>query len=299
MAAKNVLGRGVGALLPDEIETDGDKFFLCDIDKIKPNPHQPRSYFDPEKLAELADSIRDRGVIQPLLVTRAKGNRYYLIAGERRLRAARLAELDEVPVVVMDADSADEQLELALIENIQRHDLNAIEEATAYARLIEEFSLTQEEVARRVGKKRSTITNVLRLLKLPQVIQEDVVQQRLTEGHARVLLRFQDNEPFMLEMRERILNEKLSVRQAEQLGRAGQRKKSGSAGSARRTGRGKEKGELPASYCNALTNQVTNALNTKVRIVQNGERGRLEIEYYSSDDLERLVAMLTSALETA
>jgi len=297
MAAKNVLGRGVGALLPDEGEGDPERFFLCDIDKIKPNPQQPRAYFDPEKLEELAESIRDRGVIQPLLVSRAKGNRYHLIAGERRLRAARLAELDEVPVVVMDTDSADEQLELALIENIQRHDLNAIEEATAYARLIEEFSLTQEEVARRVGKKRSTITNVLRLLKLPPVIQEDVVQQRLTEGHARVLLRFQDNEPFMLDMRERILAEKLSVRQAEQLGRK-ERKKSSLPRKKRRGSNVKEAGELPSSYCNALTNQVTNALNTKVRIVQNGERGKLEIEYYSFDDLERLVSLLTSALET-
>jgi len=292
-----VLGRGVGALLPDEVESDAERFFLCDIDKIRPNPHQPRSYFDPEKLEELAESIRDRGVIQPLLVTRAKGNRYYLIAGERRLRAARLAELEEVPVVVMEADSADEQLELALIENIQRHDLNAIEEATAYARLIEEFSLTQEEVARRVGKKRSTITNVLRLLKLPPTIQEDVVQQRLSEGHARVLLRLQDDEPFLLEMRERILAEKLSVRQTENLCRGGRKNDAPTSGK-RQSRQGKESGELPASYCKALTNQVTNALNTKVRIVQTGERGRLEIEYYSSDDLERLVALLTSALET-
>jgi ParB family chromosome partitioning protein len=298
MAAKNVLGRGVGALLPDEAESDAERFFLCDIDKIRPNPHQPRSYFDPEKLGELAESIRDRGVIQPLLVTRAKGNRYHLIAGERRLRAARLAELDEVPVVVMEAGSADEQLELALIENIQRHDLNAIEEATAYARLIEEFSLTQEDVARRVGKKRSTITNVLRLLKLPPTIQEDVVQQRLSEGHARVLLRLQDDESFMLEMRERILAEKLSVRQTENLCRGGRKKDAPKAGKGKPRQR-KETGELPASYCKALTNQVTNALNTKVRIVQNGERGRLEIEYYSSDDLERLVSLLTSALETA
>ncbi len=298
MATKNVLGRGVGALLPDEVESDEGRFFLCDIDKIRPNPHQPRSYFDPEKLEELAESIRDRGVIQPLLVTRAKGNRYHLIAGERRLRAARLAELDEVPVVVMEADSADEKLELALIENIQRHDLNAIEEATAYARLIEEFSLTQEEVAKRVGKKRSTISNVLRLLKLPPTIQEDVVQQRLSEGHARVLLRLQDDESFMLEMRERILAEKLSVRQTENLCRGGRKKDAPKAGKGKPRQR-KETGELPASYCKALTNQVTNALNTKVRIVQNGERGRLEIEYYSSDDLERLVAVLTSALETA
>ncbi|HHD56367.1 MAG TPA: ParB/RepB/Spo0J family partition protein, partial [Desulfobulbaceae bacterium] len=190
MAGKSVLGRGVGALLPDDLENDGEeKFFMCDIDRIEPNPQQPRSYFDPERLQELSESIRRRGVIQPLLVTRAQGNRYHLIAGERRLRAAKMAQKDEVPVVVMDTTSTNERLELALIENIQRHDLNAIEEAVAYARLIEEFNLTQEEVADKVGKKRSTITNTLRLLKLPEPIREDVIEQRMTEGHARVLLR--------------------------------------------------------------------------------------------------------------
>ena len=166
MSTKNVLGRGVGALLPEDAAETEEKFFLCDIDKISANPHQPRSYFDEDKLQQLADSIREKGIIQPLLVTRGKGNRYTLVAGERRLRAASLAGLDEVPVVLMEETGANESLELALIENIQRHDLNPIEEAAAYARLMDEFQLTQEEVARKVGRQRSTVTNVLRLLAL-------------------------------------------------------------------------------------------------------------------------------------
>ena len=291
MAGKSVLGRGVGALLPDDLENDGEeKFFMCDIDRIEPNPQQPRSYFDPEKLQELSESIRQRGVIQPLLVTRAQGNRYHLIAGERRLRAAKMAQKDEVPVVVMDAASTNERLELALIENIQRHDLNAIEEAVAYARLIKEFNLTQEEVAEKVGKKRSTITNTLRLLKLPEPIRNDVIEQRMTEGHARVLLRLHGDQEAMLDIRDRIVSDKLSVRQTEQLCRAGRRKISPGT---KQPAVQNKCSDLPDSYCKAITNQLTNVLNTKVRIQQNGGRGRLEIDYYSADDLDRLVNLLT------
>jgi len=291
MSIKNALGRGVGALLPDDLEGENeDIFFLCDIDKIEPNPQQPRSYFDPEKLQELSESIRERGVIQPLLVTRSKGNRYHLIAGERRLRAAKMAGLEEVPVVVMESGSQNERLELALIENIQRHDLNAIEEALAYARLIEDFDLTQEEVSRKVGKKRSTITNLLRLLKLPQLLQNDVIENRISEGHARVLLRLKDDLGLMQEVRDRIVKEKLSVRETEQLCRAGKNKRTQSPKP--KTIQVSE-GEIPKSYCKALTTQMINSLNTKVKILQNGARGKLEIEYYSVDDLDRLVNLLT------
>ena len=167
MTAKNVLGRGVGALLPEEGNEEAQRYFYCDIEKISPNPNQPRSYFDEEKLRQLADSIREKGIIQPLLITKGKGHFYNLIAGERRLRAAKMANLEEVPVVLMEESSDNDNLELALIENIQRHDLNPIEEANAYSRLINEFDLTQDEVAKKVGKQRSTITNVLRLLALP------------------------------------------------------------------------------------------------------------------------------------
>jgi ParB family chromosome partitioning protein len=288
MSSKNVLGRGVGALLPDDLSLDDEsRFFLCDIDKIEVNPNQPRTNFDEEKLNHLAESIRERGIIQPLLVSSGNGNRYRLIAGERRLRAARLVGEDEVPVVIMETDSDDESLELALIENIQRQDLNAIEEATAYARLIEEFNLTQEEVARKVGRKRSTVTNVLRLLKLPESLQNDVSKSLISEGHARVLLRLKDDPAHMQEIRDRILNEDLSVRQTENLCRqAAQKKKVAPAD------KKKNRDELPASYCRSLSTQLTNHLNTKVKIVQNGVRGKLEIEYYSPDDLDRLISLV-------
>lgn len=290
MSAKNVLGRGVEALLPTNLtSTEEDRFFFCDIDKIEPNPNQPRKHFDEEKLQRLAESIAERGVIQPLLVTRGKGNRFNLIAGERRLRAARIAGQEEVPVVVMDADSESRNLELALIENIQRHDLNPIEEAVAYTRLISEFDLTQESVARKVGRKRSTITNTLRLLNLPGYLQDDVANGTISEGHARVLLRLKDDEQKIEEIRGRIIREELSVRETERLCRQSRK-----AGKERKKQETPPKiGELPESYCRTLATQLINHLHTKVRIVQNGERGKLEIEYYSSDDLDRLVTLLT------
>lgn len=286
---KNVLGRGVGALLPEDNLDEADRFFMCDIEKISANPHQPRSHFDAEKLQQLADSIREKGVIQPLLVTRSNDNRYVLIAGERRLRAAKLAGREEVPVVVMDKGSDNESLELALIENIQRHDLNPIEEAMAYGRLMEEFHLTQEEVAKKVGRQRSTITNVLRLLQLPKSLQGDVVQGVISEGHARVLLRIKDEPELLQEVRDRIVNEELSVRATERLCA----KKPQAAATKASEAASPPPEELPQSYCAALVNQLTNQLHTKVRIVQQGKRGKLEIEYYSSDDLDRLVSLLS------
>ena len=290
MSTKNVLGRGVGALLPEESTEAEEKFFLCDIDKISANPHQPRSYFDEDKLQQLADSIREKGVIQPLLVTKGKGNRYTLVAGERRLRAATLAGLDEVPVVLMEQASANESLELALIENIQRHDLNPIEEATAYARLMDEFHLTQEEVARKVGRQRSTVTNVLRLLALPPALQDDIAHSRISEGHARVLLRLKDQPERLQEVRDRIVNEELSVRAVERLCR---QKPAGQAPARREAPSAAQSEELPPTYCAAVVNQLTNHLNAKVRLVQQGARGRLEIEYYSNDDLDRLIGLLS------
>jgi len=289
MNVKSVLGRGVGALLPEDLTApDEEKFFFCDIDKIEPNPHQPRKHFDEGKLQGLAESIAEQGVIQPLLVTRGKGNRFNLIAGERRLRAARIAGEDEVPVVVMESESDGKNLELALIENIQRHDLNPIEEAMAYSRLINDFDLTQEKVAKKVGRKRSTITNVLRLLNLPDYLKDDVATGIISEGHARVLLRLKDDEQKMQEIRGRIIRDELSVRETERICRQ-KTSLTGVPAKARK----KKTGELPISFCRAMTTQLINHLNTKVRLVQNGERGKIEIEYYSSDDLDRLVGVLT------
>ncbi|WP_028580119.1 ParB/RepB/Spo0J family partition protein [Desulfogranum japonicum] len=287
MSKKSVLGRGVGALLSSEPQEDEERFFLCDIDKIDPNPDQPRSYFDPDKLEQLCESIKEKGVIQPLLVVRSKNNRYNLIAGERRLRAAKMAQQEEVPVVVMEEKDDSTNLELALIENIQRHDLNPIEEALAYSRLVEEFNLTQEEVAKKVGRKRSTVTNVLRLLNLPDSIQNDVSYGNLSEGHARVLLRLKDDPRRMQEVRDKIIKEDLSVRATEKLCKE---TKASAAEEQKKTV--KPEG-LPKQYCTTVVTQITNRLNTKVRIVQNGKRGKLEIDYYSSDDLDRLVSLLS------
>lgn len=289
MSSKNVLGRGVSALLPDDMSMEEEsRFFLCDIDKIEANPHQPRSNFDEEKLKQLAESIREKGIIQPLLVSSNGGNRYQLIAGERRLRAARLIGEEEVPVVIMETSSDDETLELALIENIQRQDLNPIEEAIAYSRLIEEFCLTQEEVAHKVGRKRSTVTNTLRLLKLPSSLQNDVASALLSEGHARVLLRLKDNPLHMQEIRDRILKEDLSVRQTENLCRQAVQKKKQVP-----VEKEKKKDGLPVGYCRSLSTQLTNHFHTKVKIVQNGIRGKLEIEYSSPDDLDRLISLVS------
>ncbi len=289
MKTNSVLGRGVGALLSGDLDPEEkNRFFLCDIDKIKPNPNQPRQFFDEDRLNRLSESIKEHGVIQPLLVTRAKGNRYNLIAGERRLRAALLAGEDEVPVVVREEGTENGNLELALIENIQRHDLNPIEEANAYFRLTAEFGMTQEEVAKKVGRNRSTITNVLRLLSLPEFVQDDVIVGKLSEGHARVLLRIKDDPHAIKELRDKVINEQLSVRETEKLCKQSkQRQPAAKNGSKLKTN------ELPASYCRALSTQLVNHLNTKVKIVQNGTRGKVEIEYFSSDDLDRLITLLT------
>lgn len=286
MAKTTGLGQGVGLLFGNE---EVEKYFECDIDHISPNKFQPRIYFDESELQELADSIRENGVIQPLIVTNSeKKGQYDLIAGERRLRASKIAGLKTVPVVVMDITEEDALLELALIENVQRTDLNPIEEAEAYQNLINKCGYTQEETAKRVGKKRSTVTNMLRLLNLPDFIKNDVIEGVLSEGHARALLRLSEDIPAMKEVRELILKKALSVRQTEKLAR----KATSTTTRTSPATSGRESNELPATYCKALINQLTNKLSSKVFINQNGTRGKVEIEYYSVDDLERLISVI-------
>lgn len=286
MVKKTGLGLGVGVLFGDETE----KFFECDIKDIIPNTFQPRTHFNQDALQELSDSIREKGVIQPLIVKNAKDGKHELIAGERRLRASKAVGLKTVPVVVLDVNDNDSLLELALIENIQRTDLNPIEEAEAYRKLIERFGYTQEETAKRVGKKRSTVTNLLRLLKLPDQFQEDVTQGIISEGHARALIKLLDNPVKMSEIREMIVKNGLSVRQTEKL-----IKKAASVSPAQpKTRKPPTAIEIPSSYKKALTTQLTNRLNSKVSISQNGSRGKIEIDYYSLDDLDRVTAMLLS-----
>ena len=215
MARIGGLGKGMAALLQvTDTVNESKNYFVCPIEKIHPNRNQPRKHFAPEKLEELAASIREKGIIQPLVVTR-NDDHFELIAGERRWRAAQKAGLYEIPVIIREA-TPDDIMELALIENIQRQDLNAIEEAQAYRSLVEHFSISQEDVARRVGKNRTTVTNALRLLKLPDEIQRDIVEERLSMGHARALLSLESGE-LIEKARHEILHRQLSVRATEEL----------------------------------------------------------------------------------
>ncbi len=286
MAIKKGLGRGVDLLFNQEqVE---EKYFECGIENILPNQYQPRSYFDEGSLKELADSIAANGIIQPLVVVSNTDGSYGLIAGERRLRASKILGLETVPVVLREITGDDELLELALIENVQRKDLNPIEEAEAYEKLIKVFSYTQEQAAQKVGKKRSTVTNRLRLLQLPDFIKDDISKSLLTEGHARALLRLSEDSSAMKEARDQIVAKGLSVRQAEKLtSRMRQTRKSGNTSSP------KESHAIPTSFSNSLLTRMTNKLHSKVQLVQNGSRGKLEIEYYSLDDLERLIDLIT------
>jgi ParB family chromosome partitioning protein len=280
MAKRKALGKGLSALIPEDAtltEEDG-RFFQCPIEAIEPNPYQPRQIFRTEELREMADSIREKGVLTPLLVNRA-GRGYQLIAGERRWRAAQIAGLERVPVVVRNV-SPSESLELALIENIHREDLNPIEEAIAYRKLIEDMGVTQELLAKRLGKERSTVANMLRLLKLPLQIQQDLIDVRITMGHARVLAGIR-NTGDQQALRNRILKEGLSVRQLENIVR-------------RRYG--KRKMEVPerevASFFSAMENDLKRSLGTKVSVKRKGREGKIVIYFYSDEELERLMERL-------
>ncbi len=283
MIGRGGLGKGLGALLSQEDIYDAGSpgLFQCPIEKIRPNPDQPRKHIDEESLKSLASSIERKGVLQPLVVREVKSG-YELIAGERRWRAAQLAGLRSVPVVIKDV-SPDEVLELALIENVQRQDLNPVEEAMAYRRLVTEFGLTQAQVAARVGKDRSTVANFLRLLQLPDYVLEDVTEGRLTMGHARALLMVSD-PALQNELRNKIIKKGLSVRQAEAAARKLSESSNKKASSAQQDPDIVE-----------LCNELTYSLGSKVRIVPLKKGGRLEIKYETLDDLERIIERLRAS----
>ncbi|MBI4562611.1 MAG: ParB/RepB/Spo0J family partition protein [Candidatus Rokubacteria bacterium] len=272
---KRGLGRGLGALLSPGIG-EGDDLQKLPINAIAPNPHQPRKYFESNSLHELAASITQSGVLQPIVVRRL-GEGYQLVIGERRWRAAKLAGLDTIPAVVRDATDA-ECLELALIENLLREDLNPMEEAEAYQRLLAEFQWTQEDLARRVGKDRTSIANCLRLLKLPEIIQNDLRAGRLSMGHARALLSL-TSPGDQLKLREEILAHSWSVRTTEE-----------GVQQRRRIQRG-----VPSRSAElvALEETLREALATRVRIVGNDRKGRIELAYASREELERLVEQVS------
>jgi len=298
MVKPKTLGKGLDALLPtNDQQLTGEKsthgvLLVCQVDQITPNPYQPRQEMEPEALRQLSASIKEKGVLQPLLVRKKENSAgYELIAGERRLQAAKLAGLDEIPVIVRSDTSKADRLELAIIENIQRQNLNALEEAEAYARLMQEFGHTQEEVAQKVGKERSTIANTLRLNQLPDFAKTDLASGVISAGHARVILSVADQE-LMRQLRDELVKKNLSVRQAEALAKK-MKKNPGNSGSTA-DGRGKTKspGEIPESYCQTLTNDISRRLESNTKIIQNGSRGKIEIEYFSLDDLERLVSLI-------
>lgn len=280
MPKRKSLGRGLSALIPEKVVTEDERgFFLCPIDSISPNPYQPRQDFSEGELLELANSIKDRGVIQPILLSKTKDG-YQIIAGERRWRAAQKAGLETIPAWIKDASPA-EALELALIENLQRKDLNPIEEASAYHELMERFNLTQDALSARIGKDRSTIANLLRLLRLPQAFQQDLIDNRLTTGHARVLVSI---EPASVQriIRDLVIKKSLSVRQTESLAKKLQAQQKAK----------KQTAEID-SYLQSLTGDLQRSLGTKVAIKKQGSKGRIIIEFYSHEELDRLVDRLS------
>jgi ParB family chromosome partitioning protein len=282
MAKIGGLGKGMAALLHvKETVEDNRDYFICPIELVRPNKCQPRKHFAADKLEELAASIREQGIIQPLVVTK-KENHYEIIAGERRWRAAQKAGLREVPVVIREA-SDNAVLELALIENIQRQDLNAIEEAHAYRSLVEQFSISQEDVARRVGKNRTTVTNALRLLRLPEDVQRDIVEERLSMGHARALLSLE--RPELIEKaRHEILRRQLSVRATEELVRKLKQNPNPVAN---------KRLQQPDLLLSSLEEQLQKRFQSRVSIRRIGAKsGKLEIHFSDSDELTRIIDLL-------
>lgn len=283
--SKRGLGKGLGALIPQgSVFTGGRTIVNIDIEKVIPNPRQPRSGFSKANLQELADSIKEQGIIEPILI-RLRDGKYELVAGERRWRAAKLAGLSAIPSIIKDF--TDEQsLELALIENLQREDLNPMDEAEGYARLTKEFSLTQEDVAKKVGKDRSTVTNMLRILSLPDKIKQSLRKDEISVGHARALLALETPER-QIEVWKKMVKDRLNVRDAEILATGKEEKPEIKKG-------GRKRAYTQNAELNALVESLTTHLGTKVKIFGAPERGRIEIDYYSKDDLERILKILFS-----
>jgi ParB family chromosome partitioning protein len=278
MGNKIALGRGLEALIPtsgNDEKSDGI-YQLIKLDRIAPNPHQPRKSFDLDSLGELAESFKSRGMLQPILVTK-EGEGFTLIAGERRFRAAKIAGLEKIPALIMSDLGKNEMLEMALIENVQREDLNPIETAQAYQALIERCGITQMALADKVGKNRASVANTMRLLTLPDNIRQMIVEGKLTEGHARAILSVSDPN-LRNKVAQKIISETMSVRQAEDMARQSKRRRL----VVKRKPPGIEDAET-------FLKQI---LGTAVKIVPGLKKGRIEIEYYGNEDLNRLLDMM-------
>ena len=278
MTERKVLGRGLEALIPQDSGQTKEKVQSLKTEQIHASRFQPRLTFSQEKIEELAGSIREKGVIQPILVRAVSEDRYELIAGERRLRAVKHLGLDEIPAIVRRVADAD-LLEISIIENIQREELNPIEEAKAYRRLAQEFGHTQDHIANRVGKDKTSVSNLLRILNLPEKIQDYITKNMISFGHAKVLLSLGDAKN-QISFCERIIQKGLSVRQIEQI--------TGGYRSRGRTARRREQN----TELKAIEEKLQHVLGTKVRIHHGQKRGKIEIEYYSLDDLERVLKIL-------
>ena len=275
---RKALGKGLGALIRNTEKT-GDNYIICPIGEISPSSVQPRKDFNEQQLQELSDSIKEKGIIEPLLVRRT-GIGYELIAGERRLRASKLAGLKEVPIIVRDATEG-ESLELAIIENIQREDLNAIEEAEAYKNLMERFGLSQDEAAKKVGKERATVANYLRLLKLSPEIKDELKKGTISMGHAKVLLSL-DGTASQRDLCKKIIQKGLSVRETEQTIKSSIKSEKKDIGSDNKK----------TSDLKSVENEIRDIFGTKVSIKDKKGTGRFEIEFYSYEELERILEMM-------
>jgi len=275
---KTALGKGLESLLPDKTQ----EIISIDITRIIPGDQQPRRVFRDAALRDLAASIKEKGVLQPVIVARTGDGTFRLIAGERRWRASGLAGLKKIPAIIKDVASAD-SLEIALIENIQREDLNPVETADAFHRLMQDFKLTQEELSAKVGKDRATVANYLRLLKLPEEIRTFLNDGSLSMGHAKAILSI-EGKPNQLEAARRIIHKGLSVRETESLA------KKLAAGEGKKKAVHQKKDAQIAS----LEEKLIRHLGTKVRILHKGKKGQIEIEYYSLDELDRLLDILTA-----
>lgn len=290
MMKKSSLGTGLSSLIPEKTKRIGGDLVVAanhenevikiSVDKIVPNPNQPRYFFDGENLKDLAESIREHGVVQPIIVTKLSDGKYELIAGERRLRASKLIGNKDIPAIVREAGNQ-EKFELAIIENVQRHDLNPIEEAKAYKRLNEEFGLTQEDISKKLGKNRVTIANTIRLLELPVEIQRGIIEKKITEGHARAILGL-DNPEKQRALYELILKEKLTVRDVENKVReitvpSHQRKIQETAVN---------------PEIQDIENRIQQNLGTKVQIRMKGTSGRISIDFFSEEEFDKIKLIL-------
>ena len=294
MARRSGLGKGLGALIPSEVSVDADAVLReLPPSQIEPNAHQPRGHFDEESLVALTESVRELGVLQPVLVRPIAADRFELIAGERRWRAAKRAGLPSIPAIVRTIDDV-HSLEQALVENLHREDLNPLEEAGAYQGLIEDFGLTHEEVARRVGRSRSAVTNTLRLFALPSGIQKLVAEGQLAAGHARALLGTPDRA-FQEALARRAVIEDLSVREVEEAVRARSGDGGGSEPSAPSGGGASRRLRPPGLL--ELEELLSSRLDTRVKVTMGAKRGKVVVEFATLEDLERIYRAMTGSTD--